>query len=96
MLFRTFFRSLTIAGIFATPLNSRFRKQVFGGVKKCLSNRERSKKGPKEHQTCWISSNAIFVWGFFLSRHPESVFVGRPAVRWLPVPKMAFSQKWLF
>ena len=30
----------------------------------------RAKKGGTERQTCWISSNAIFVWGF-LSRHPR-------------------------
>jgi hypothetical protein len=27
------------------------------------------KRGRRSIKTCWNSSNAIFVWGFFLSRH---------------------------
>ena len=55
---------------FCHPLNSAFAKRDFGEGKKCLSDRERAKKGPNEHQSCWISSNVFFVWGFILSRHP--------------------------
>ena len=42
---------------------------VLGNIKRhCASER-----GRRSFKTCWNSSNAIFVWGFFLSRHPESV-----------------------
>ena len=41
------------------------RKRDFSGVAENSSDRERTKKGEAEHQTCWITSNAIFVWGFF-------------------------------
>jgi hypothetical protein len=42
------------------------RKRDFSGVAENSSDRERAKKGEAEHQTCWIISNAIFVWVFFL------------------------------
>jgi hypothetical protein len=85
MLVRTFFRSLTVAGIFATPLNSRFRKRDFGDRKKMSQRSERAKKGPNEHKTCWFNSNAIFVWDSFELRQNKSPY--DPAESILSPPK---------
>jgi len=52
----------SIAQFSATPLKSRFREASFW---RC----DKAKKGQIDRRICWISSNAIFVWGFFLSRH---------------------------